>query len=136
MLRKKINGYVSTLVLLDLILVMSYPVNALADELKSCDVYNSVASEREAAIALGKMKNKIAFFKKQDYASVTIFLDGQTFGSADLIPTGRRLYGDGKPYLGYADKTNTLIVQAFENSDNIIVTSRGDVDFTMFAKCN
>lgn len=136
MMREKIYRYVSTFVFLKLVFVSLCPVNAHADEWKSCDVYNSVASEREAAIAFGKIKKKISLFKKQDFASVNIYLDGKTFGSADLIPTGRRLYEDGKPFLGYADKTNTMIVQEFENDNNIIVTSRGDVDFTMFAKCN
>jgi len=45
------------------------------------------------------------------------------------------LFGDGKPYLGYADKTNSLIVQEFEESELLIVKLRGDVDFTMFAEC-
>ena len=74
-------------------------------------------------------------FKKTDFASITIFLDGKTWKSADLIQTGRRLFGDGKPYLGYADNTNSLIVQEFEESELLIVKLRGYVDFTMFAEC-
>lgn len=136
MLLPKICKNVSTLLMLNLVFAALFPLNVHADEWRSCDVYNSLGSEREAAIAFGKIKKRISFFKKQDFANLTIFLDGQTFGSADLIPTGRRLYGDGKPYLGYADKSNTLIVQEFENSSTIIVTTKGDVDFTMFAKCN
>lgn len=125
-------------VLFFIVLVLSvFHTNiAQADEWKYCDVYNSMASEREAAIAFGKIKTKISFFKKQDYASISIFLDGKTFTTADLIPTGKRFYGDGRPFLGYADKTNTLILQEFENDSNIILTLKGNVDFTMFAKCN
>ena len=136
MLEPKTKRCTGNLIALAFLCAFSYPISALADEWKSCDVYNSVASQREAAIAFGKMKKRISFFKKPDFASITIFLNGETFGSADLISTGRGVYGDGKPYLGYADKTNTMIVQEFENSKNIIVTTRGDVDFTMFAQCN
>ena len=84
-------------VLFFIVLVLSvFHTNiAQADEWKYCDVYNSMASEREAAIAFGKIKTKISFFKKQDYASISIFLDGKTFTTADLIPTGKRFYGDG-----------------------------------------
>jgi hypothetical protein len=109
---------------------------AQADEWKYCDVYSSMASEREAANAFGKIKTKISYLKKQDHVSISIFLDGKTFTTADLIPTGKRFYGNGKPFLGYADKTNTLILQEFENDNNIILTLNGEVDFTMFAKCN
>jgi hypothetical protein len=112
-----------------------FSVAANAEQWRSCDVYNSLASQREAAIAFGKLKTRVSFFRKQDFASVTIFVDGQTFGSADLIPTGRRLYSDGKPFNGFADRSKKIIVQEFENSDDIIVTSRGDVEITMFAKC-
>lgn len=107
-----------------------------AEEWRNCEVVNSVANEKEAAIAFGKIEKRLSFFKKTDFASVTIFLDGKTWNSAGLIKTGRRLYGDGKPYQGYTDKTNSLVVQEFEDSDLMIVRLRGDVDFTMFAKCH
>ncbi len=106
-----------------------------AEQWKNCKVVNSLATEKEAAIAFGKIEKRLSFFKKTDFASITIFLDGKTWKSADLIQTGRRLFGDGKPYLGYADKTNSLIVQEFEESELLIVKLRGDVDFTMFAEC-
>ncbi len=112
-----------------------FVANAKAEEWKNCEVGNSTATEREAAIALGKINKRLSFFKKTDFAAITIFFDGKTWKNIDLIPTGRRFFGDGKPYLGYADKTNSLIVQEFEGSDIMIVTVKGDVEFTMFAKC-
>jgi hypothetical protein len=106
-----------------------------AEEWKSCEVGNSTATDRNAAIAFGKIKTRISFFKKIDYASITIFLDGKTWKSIDLIPTGRGFFGDGKPYLTYADKTNSLIAMEFEDSDLMIVIIKGDIDFTLFSRC-
>ena len=93
--------------------------NVHADEWRRCEVGNSTASEREIAIDLGKIKKTISFFKKSNFASITIFLEDKTWVTTDLIPTGQRLYGDGSPYLGYADKLNTVIVQEFINDKSI-----------------
>ena len=108
---------------------------AFADEWKSCEVSNATASQREAAIALGKIEKRISFFKKNDFASIVIFLDGKPGATTDLIPTGRRFYDNGKPYIGYANKANTFVIQESEDSDTMIVTVRGDITITMFAKC-
>lgn len=110
-------------------------VVAAAEEWKSCAVGNSFASEREAAIAFGKIEKNFSFYKKTDFAHISIFLDGKPWQSIDLVQTGRGFYSDGKPYLGYASKNNSLIVQEFESDDIMIVRLKGDVDFTMFAKC-
>lgn len=106
-----------------------------AEQWKRCTVGNSLASEREAAIAFGKIDKTLSFFKNKDFASISIFLDGKPWQAIDLLPTGRRFYSDGKPYLGYASRNNSAIVQEFEADDIMIVTLKGDVDFTMFAKC-
>jgi len=114
---------------------LSFANIAHAEEWKNCDVGNSTATQRDAAIAFGKIEKRLSFFKNNEFASVAIFLDGKSWKTADLIQTGRRIYGDGKPFNGYADKTNSLIVQEFEDSDIMIVTLKGDVEFTMFSKC-
>ncbi len=106
-----------------------------AEQWKRCTVGNSLASDREAAIAFGKIDKTLSFFKKTDFASISIFLDGKSWQTIDLMPTGRGLYSDGKPYLGFANRNNSVIVQEFEGDDVMIVRLRGDVDFTMFAKC-
>lgn len=106
-----------------------------AEQWKRCSVGNSLASDREAAITFGKIDKTLSFFKKKDFASISIFLDGKPWQTIDLLPTGRGLYSDGKPYLGYASRNNSVIVQDFEGDDIMIVGLKGDVDFTMFAKC-
>ena len=110
-------------------------VVAVAEEWKKCTVGNSLASQRDAAIAFGKIDKTLSFFKKTNFASISIFLDGKPWQTIDLVPTGRGLYSDGKPYLGYASRNNSVIVQDFEGDDIMIVGLKGDVDFTMFAKC-
>lgn len=121
--------------ILMLLVGLTATIYANAEEWKTCKVGNSLASQRDLAIAFGKIDKSFSFFKKTDFASITIFFDGVTWRTADLIHTGRALFGDGKPYLGYASRNNTMIVQEFENSNVMIVTLRGDVDFTMFAEC-
>lgn len=106
------------------------------NELKNCDVGNLHSPNRETAMALGKEKMRFSFVKKIDTVSITIFSNSDIWRSADLIPTGRRFYSDGKPYSGYANKTSSLIVQEFEDSDIMIVTTRGDVDVSLYAKCH
>lgn len=111
--------------------------NTFADEWRKCEVGKSTASEREIAIELGKVKKTISFFKKSNFASITIFLEDKTWVTTDLIPTGQRLYGDGSPYLGYADKLNTVIVQEFINDKTMLVSlNNGKLSFTLFATCN
>ena len=108
---------------------------AIADEWKNCDVGKSLASNREAAIALGKIEKRIAFFKKPNFASITIFFDNQEWFATDLINTGRRQYGDGSFYQGYASKNNKVIVQEFEIGVTMIVSAEGDIKYTFFANC-
>ena len=117
------------------IFTLTLTANAYADEWRYCDVVNVTASEKEAAIQVAKIDKKIAFFKKPNFASITIFLDGKTWATSELIPTGRRIYGSNEPFEGYADKTNSLIVQEFESSDAIYVRMLGKVDFTFYSKC-
>jgi hypothetical protein len=110
--------------------------NTHADEWRKCEVGKSTANDREIAIELGKVKKTISFFKKSNFASITIFADEKTWVTTDLIPTGQGLYGDGKPYLGYADKTNTVIVQEFINGKTMIVGLDGEkLRMTLFATC-
>ena len=110
--------------------------NANADEWKQCEVGKSTASERDIAIVLGKVNKSISFFKKPNYASITIFLEDKTWVTAELIPTGQRTYGDGSPFLGYADKQNSVIVQEFINDKSMIVTLKTDSHrYTLFASC-
>ncbi len=109
---------------------------AWADEWKNCSVTKSLASDKAVAIAAGKIEKKISFFKKPNYVFITIFLDGKTWAQTDLVQTGSRKMSDGATYLGYADKTNSLIVQEFEATNTMIVTLRGEIDFTFFASCS
>jgi hypothetical protein len=41
-----------------------FSVVANAEQWKSCNVHNSLASDRDAAIAFGKIKTRISFFLK------------------------------------------------------------------------
>ncbi len=117
-------------------LALTALANVKADEWKRCEVEKSTASERDIAIELGKANKSISFFKKSNYASITIFLDDKTWVAAELIPTGQRVYGDGSPYLGYADKLNSVIVQEFINDKSMIVTFNSNkYRFTLFASC-
>lgn len=110
--------------------------NVHAGEWKTCIVGNATVNNRDMAIAFGKIDKRFSFFKQPDDATINIFLDGKSWRIATLKPTGRRFYGDGKPYLGYVDATKTLIVQEFENNNSMIVSLNGDFDFTMFATCD
>jgi len=109
---------------------------ANADEWKSCNITNVLASTKATAVALGKIEKKISFFKKPNYVYITIFFDGKTWSETELITTGRRQMTDGTPFMGYADKTNSIIVQEFEATNTLMVTVRGESEFTMFASCN
>ena len=110
--------------------------NTQADEWRKCEVGKSTATDRDIAIEFGKFKKSIAFFKKSNFASITIFVDDKTWVATDLIPTGQGLYGDGKPYLGYADKSNSVIVQEFINGKNMIVGLDSEkLRMTLFASC-
>jgi len=106
-----------------------------ADEWKNCDVGKSLASDRDAAIALGKIEKRIAFFKKPNFASITIFFDNQQWLATDLINTGRGQFGDGSFYRAYASKNNKIIVQEFEEGNTMIVTAQDDIKLTFFANC-
>ena len=108
---------------------------AIADEWKNCDVGKSLASNRDAAIALGKIEKRIAFFKKPNFASITIFFDNQQWLATDLINTGRGQFGDGSFYRAYASKNNKIIVQEFEEGNTMIVTAQDDIKLTFFTNC-
>lgn len=105
-----------------------------SDEWKKCQVFRNTATDRDAAIALGKIDKRISFLKRTGSAHITIFLDGKTFAFAELIPTGRRMFNGNEPFEGYADKSNSLIVQEFDDSQ-LFVSLKGQVDFTFFARC-
>ncbi len=109
--------------------------SSMADEWKKCEVTKSMANNRDVAIALGKSKIYFGFLKKTNYSYIAMHVDGNNVKNADLIATGRRQYSDGTYFIGYADKTNTLRIQEFEDSPTMIISMSGDVDFTFFVSC-
>lgn len=124
---KKILFYVSFLLFTSI---------AFAEEWKSCDVGNSTATNKDAAIELGKIEKRISFFKKKNFYHIVIFFDNKQWIKTDLIQTGRDQFSDGRFYQSYASKNNKIIVQEFEIGDTMIVTANDDlINLTFFAKC-
>lgn len=106
-----------------------------ADEWKKCNVTNSMASNRDIAMELGKKKISFNFLKKEDYFYISMYVDDVNVKNADVLRTGKRQYSDGSYFTGYADKTNTLRIQEFETRPTMIVSMGGEIDFTFFVSC-